>query len=231
MDRELTIGAVPAAAESAVELPLAARIEHVNLLAAQVAVAEERARQAGQQAWQLGVRLGHSLCCLKDEVAHGEFKKLFKNCSKSLTCETFAFSYQSAARYMSLYREAAAWCKRRSLNMCGGILPADADIQADLSMRGAMQLFRTDSEGNYLRPAPTFSAPNKAGRTRKGADEVSEKERVAALAKAATEELCAIMQQLNEYMLSGRHTLAATEAREIARNVCTGALRKLKEVK
>ncbi len=207
MDSQLTIVAPPveAEAEAVPAVSLAARVEHINTLAAQVAIAEERARQAGAQAWQLGLMLGFALCKLKAELPHGEFKKLFKNNSKSCTCATFGFSYHIGNRHMNLYREAERWCKRRSLSMCGGVLPAEAEVPAELSMRGAMQLFREDAEGNDLRPAPKFASPNTAGRIRKGGEEVSEQELQARRAEENGRTLRNILHELHEFIRTGRH--------------------------
>ncbi len=231
MDSQLTIAAAApgAAAEAVPAVSLAARVEHINTLAAQVAIAEERARQAGAQAWQLGIMLGYVLCCLKAEVGHGEFGKLFKNNSKMATrCH---FAYRSARLYMSLYKDAEKWCKRHSLSMCGGALPDSAELPAELSMRGAMQLFREDAEGNDLRPAPKFTAPNTSGRIRKGGEEVSEQARVDVLTAEYSEELRVLIKHLDEYVSSGRHTLADDATRAAAMNILSLALRKIKEVK
>ncbi len=235
MDGELTVCAEPVAAAAEVapvaELSRTARIEHINMLAAQVAVAEARALEAGQQAWQLGLQLGHALCALKAELPHGEFKKLFKKGSKSDTCVTFGMHYRMAARYMQLYKEAEKWCKRKSLSMCGGALPAEAEVPRELSMRGAMQLFLTDAEGNDLRPAPKFTAPNTAGRVRKGGEEVSEQERVEALNQSADAEFWALLHRVEEFFSSGRHTRVNATTRQAAEAAFRGALSRLMEVK
>ncbi len=190
------------------------RVARVNSLAAQVAEAESRVVAARAQAWQLGVMLGWELLCIKGACGHGAFGKLFKNNSKSDSDVRFDITDRTARRYMALYEDANEWFRKRGTTALTAAKEVD-EVPSGLTLEAARRFFR-EEEPEPTRPAPKFAAPNQSGRVRKGGDEVSEQERIAAQAESATKELETLTRHLREFVESGRHTLVPVAERDAA---------------